>query len=213
MSFTPPSNSRNAAIRPDEGWYSCGWRLLESWLAKRERTYAQLGEAVGCSKGLISGWKNGRPVNAPFLARLEQLCGIPPEAWTWWTQDEPLEAHERPSSPPPESAPRVRRLGTTTEELWETVRGIDEDLRGEVTVSQRTVLRKARAAALTSISRLEKRQAIHEHPDADGFLEDVVQAVYDVLGPDAPEGIGSQIAARLLELQTKRADAPREAAA
>jgi transcriptional regulator with XRE-family HTH domain len=212
VSFSPPPDAKHSAIRPGEGWYSCGWRLLEAWLAERAWVYAQLGEAVGCSKALISGWKSGRPANAPYPTRLEQLCGIAPEAWTWWTQDEPLDASARPSSPPPASEKRAAKgpaldvpLGSTREELDSTIRQIDVALREGVTDGQRVQLLGKRASALMSRARLEERQAIHEHPDFTPLVEDLVLAVRSALGPDAPDGIESRIADELEALQAARA--------
>ncbi len=144
-------------------------------------------------------------------AKVQQVTGIPPEEFETWELLGPPE-QEPASEERPAFAPR--ELGTTLEELWETVAGIDSDLQSKgITVSQRTGLRKARSSALSSIARLEERQAIHEHPDYGPLVEDLVTAVVVELGPNAPDGIEARIADRLEALQVQRGVAPRKAAA
>lgn len=176
---------------------------LRDWLdARPEVSQSALAARCHVGRQRISDAVKGGAVSLHLRKALERETGIEADAW---------DADTAPASAP---AVPPRPLGSTRDELADTVSQIDAALRlGGLTPAQKGQLLGKRATVLTAISRLEQGAAIHEHPDADGFLEDVVQAVYDTLGSDAPEGLGSQIAERFLELQTRRAEAPRKAAA
>jgi hypothetical protein len=208
--FTPPPDAKRAAICPDEGWVSCGWLALERWLATESTTYKTLGEQIGCSAALIAGWKKGRSVSPAYLPRIERMCGIDPAAWTWWLQDEPLDATTRASSPPPASerraAPPVETtLGSTPDELRASASRCKALAKqAGLSPTQQAQLEGKTISALTALARLEERQAIHEHPDFSPLVEDLVLAVRSVLGPNAPDGIESRIADELERLQAAR---------
>jgi transcriptional regulator with XRE-family HTH domain len=210
--FSPPPLAVQSAVRPDgTDWYSCGWRDLDAWRTERNLTYRELADKLGCAAGGITGWKNGRPPSGLHLDRIEALARIDRDAWTWWTQDEPLDASARPSSPPPASERRAAAppaetpLGTTPDELRASASRCKALAKqAGLSPTQQAQLEGKTISALTALARLEERQAIHEHPDFAPLVEDLVLAVRSALGPDAPDGIESRIADELERLQATR---------
>jgi transcriptional regulator with XRE-family HTH domain len=210
VSFTPPTDAKRSAVCPDEGWISCGWIALERWMAIEGLTYKALGEQLGCSAPLIARWKKGGSVSPNYLPRIERLCGIDSAAWTWWLQDDPLDAGTRASSPPPASERRAApaaetTLGTTPDELRASASRCKALAKqAGLSPTQQAQLEGKTISALTALARLEERQAIADHPDFAPLVEDLVHAVRSALGPDAPDGIESRIADELERLQTAR---------
>lgn len=214
MPFTPPPEAKQSAIKPDDGWFSCGFLALDKWRTENGLVYRALAEQLGCGAGTISSWKDGRLPNSLTMPRIEALTGIPREAWTWWVDQSP-ETNEHHSSPPPsgEQPKSTGPLGSTRDELDSTIRQIDAALRGRVTEGQRVQLLGKRASALMSRARLEERQAIVDHPDFAPLVEDLVAAVRSVFGPDAPDGLEARLADELERLQAARAASPDRRAA
>lgn len=182
MSFSPPANARRSAVRPEEGWHSCGWRMLEKWLSKQGWTYRQLAEALGCSTGTIGRWKNGSACSALHLGRIEQLCSVPPEAWVWWTQDESLEAEAEDG--PADSGPRVTaaidlpELRSETEELRESVARAKLLLKHpEISVKQRLDAEGRIQVGLSTLARVREQRKLEEHPEFEAFSEMTLAAV------------------------------------
>jgi hypothetical protein len=119
-----------------------------------------------------------------------------------------------PDSDVPVAQLPLRELGATPDELRQSIREIDRDLRGPaLTAPQRTQLHRAKVAALTSLARLEERAAIHEHAEFGDLVEDLVEAVLEVLGPQAPPGLEARIADSFEARQVARATKPHRRAA
>ncbi|MDI1450014.1 hypothetical protein [Polyangium sp. 6x1] len=206
--FDAPDGARFATSCPGEGWVSVGWTRLDAW--RGTTGYRELAARLGCSPGLLTGWKQGRTPAAPYLEKLEALADIPPIAWSWWTRtgegkaplsDAPrTEAEAPPPSDAPRDAPPV--LGTTAEELRASVARLTKILQtGKLSPAQIATLEGKRITALSTLARLEQAGSIEHHPEFDGAVADLVEAVYSVI-PDP--SLGPQIADRFDALQAKR---------
>lgn len=196
--FTPPEGAKRSIRQPNEGWISCGWLAFEAWRLGNAQTYQNVADALAVTKPAISNWKAGRLPGEATRKHVELLADVPPDAWTWWVRSEGA-ADSSPESERRPSAPEaLRELGTTRDELRATVRSIDRvRAKGGLSPAQEATLLGKRTSALTALARLEERQSLEDHPDFDALLEDIIGAVVDVLGPDAPEGIEARIADQL----------------
>ncbi|MDC3959037.1 helix-turn-helix domain-containing protein [Polyangium jinanense] len=214
--FDAPDGARFATSCPGEGWGSVGWTRLDAW--RGATGYRELAARLGCSPGLLTGWKQGRTPAAPYLEKLEALADIPPIAWSWWTRtgagkaapsDAPrTEAEAPPPSDPPHDAPPV--LGTTAEELRASVARLTKILQtGKLSPAQIATLEGKRITALTALAKLEQAASIENHPEWPGVMADLVDAVFDAIDAagvvvKAEIGIGALIADRFEALQAKR---------
>jgi hypothetical protein len=201
---------------PGRGYTCLGNRLLEEWAQNEPHgvteACARLGERCGITRQLVIKWRGGGRVPPKHWGTVADVTGIPVEAWETWEllgREEPEPAsEERPVVEP--DAP----LGSTPDELRQSAARLKRlAAQPGLTPAQQAALEGKRVTALTALGRLEERQAIHDHPDAADFLDDVAQALEDVLGPDLPPGLLSRLGDRLAELQAARAAAPRKAAA
>jgi transcriptional regulator with XRE-family HTH domain len=207
-----------SADPPGRGYTCLGNRLLEEWAQAEPHgvteASARVAEGCGVSRQYVTGWRAGKPVPPKHRQAIHRVTGISIEVWETWELLGREEPEETPPSGEREADGPAAPLGTTAAELRATIQRIDAVLRKRsITPAQEGQLLGKRTTALGALARLEDRQAIEDHPDAEPFLEDVVQALLDVLGPDAPEGIGARVAERLVELQAARAATPRKAAA
>lgn len=197
-----------SADPPGRGYTCLGNRLLDEWAHGEPHGVSEASSRVaaacgGISRQLVTAWRNENKRVAPkHWTAIAGVTGIAVEVWETWellTAEEPTPAsEERP-------APAKVALNSTREELDSTIQQIDTALRGGVTDGQRVQLLGKRASALMSRARLEERQAIADHPDFAPLVEDLVLAVRDALGPDAPDGIEARIADELERRQVARA--------
>jgi transcriptional regulator with XRE-family HTH domain len=154
---------------------------------------------LGFSKALISLVQNGeRSASEQFRAKCLEAYAIPLEDW----------AREDPESITPECAVQpvsekrpARKLGTTREELWATVEEIDTELRGNsLSSTARASLIGKRSNTLGAIGRLEKAQALEDHPDFEAFRADILGAIKDAFGdlvtPDRLRVLGESMRRR-----------------
>jgi hypothetical protein len=150
---------------------------------------------LGVSKSLVSLVQNGVRVASPELrAKCLDAYSIPLADWD--VEDPESVAAEALEPPPPVSEKRpARKLGTTREELWCTVEEIDTELRGgSLSASQRASLLGKRANTLGAIARMEKAQALEDHPDFESFRADILGAMKDAFG----ESLGAEAYASAL---------------
>lgn len=164
---------------------------------------------LGFSKSLVSLVQNGeRTASDQFRAKCFEAYAIPLEDWS---VDDPESATTSDHEPPPKSEKRpARKLGTTHEELWQTVEDIDTELRdGNLSASQRASLIGKRSNTLGAIGRLEKAQALEDHPEFEAFRADIIGAIKDAFGdlvtPERLRALG--------ESMRKRGKASKKAAA
>lgn len=137
---------------------------------------------LGFSKSLVSLVQNGeRTASDQFRTKCFEAYTIPLEDWS---VDDPESATTPDHEPPPKSEKRpARKLGTTREELWQTVEDIDTELRdGNLSASQRASLIGKRSNTLGAIGRLEKAQALEDHPEFAAFMADTLGAIKDAFG-------------------------------
>lgn len=78
MTYVPPANAKECAIKPGEGWISCGWLAFEEWRKRTGKTYETTSEALSVGAGTITLWKKGRIPRADHGRRIEVLAGVPP---------------------------------------------------------------------------------------------------------------------------------------
>ncbi len=198
------------------------WEQVREWLNGRGIRHQEFADRCKIDRALLSRYLNGhrRPSSGHRLAIARETAGeFRPEAWDGplaaalerererepWEQQQPA-SDRRPVAPP-------RELGTTPDELRESIRAIERDLSAPgLTPPQRTQLHRAKVAALTALSRLEERAGIQDHPEFCDLIEDLVTAVCEELGPNAPPGIEARIAERFEHRQVERSDARRVAA-
>ncbi|MDC3962870.1 helix-turn-helix domain-containing protein [Polyangium jinanense] len=215
--FDAPDGAKFATSCPGEGWVSVGWTRLDAW--RGATGYRELAARLGCSPGLLTGWKQGRTPAAPYLEKLEALADIPPIAWSWWTRTGEGKAAPSATSrteaprteaeaPPSSDAPPV--LGTTAEELRASVARLTKILQaGKLSPAQIATLEGKRITALTALAKLEQTASIESHPEFEGVMSDLVDAVFDAIDAagvvvKAEIGIGALIADRFEALQAKR---------
>jgi transcriptional regulator with XRE-family HTH domain len=55
--------------------------LLRRWLEDSGTSQAALAERMGVFQTSVSGWVRGAQPRARFVSLLEEVAGIPPEAW------------------------------------------------------------------------------------------------------------------------------------
>lgn len=137
---------------------------------------------LGVSKALVSLVQNGeRTASEQFRAKCLEAYSIPLEDWA---REDPESVTTTPSEAQPVSEKRpARKLGTTREELWATVEDIDTELRGgNLSATQRASLIGKRSNTLGAIGRLEKAQALEDHPDFATFKADILGAIKDAFG-------------------------------
>lgn len=187
-----------------------GYRIRD-WLAEREIRHQDFADRCKIDRALLSRYLNGHRRPSPkhrHAIERETQGAFPPASW-----DEPL-ASERSDAPPAsEDRPLVdsdEPLGDTAEELRASADRLKKRARNpSLTAQQQTQAERACSIALGSLLRLEKGGAIHEHPDARGFLEDHLRAVTEVVGPE----MALRIAERVAEFQSAREPRQRKAAA
>ena len=136
---------------------------------------------LGVSKTLVSFVQNGeRTPSDQFRTACLEAYGIPLELWQQPDPECALPTQE--SAPVSEKRP-ARKLGTTREELWATVEEIDTELRGNgLSSTARASLIGKRSNTLGAIGRLEKAQALEDHPDFATFKADILGAIKDAFG-------------------------------
>lgn len=158
-----------------------------------------------CEPAPVAGRRRARaaseeelaPDSGPRLASEAQKA--PP------THEEP-EALEEVAKP----LPPARELATPVEELNRRAQLLTRHLERE-DLEPRQVAQVSNALAAVDrlmLAREKSERPIHEHPDFDGLVEDLVDAVVGELGPRAPEGIEGRIAEALEHLQAERASGP-----
>lgn len=197
--------------------------MLEGVLV-RGSSLGQLAELLECSRTLVDYWRKGaRFPGDDFRERLADKLGIPVESWDYWRIDESTpsssskpKAQSEPSAIEVEEPFEPRELGTTEEELQISLRRITDRLEGRYgrpSHAQAASLEARRVQVLRTLAGLEASRGIDSHPDFPAVLEDLVRAVVESLGPDAPDGIEGRIADRFEALQAARqGDTERRAA-
>lgn len=164
---------------------------------------------LGVSKTLVSFVQNGeRTPSDQFRTACLEAYGI---ALELWQQPDPECATVVSQEPAPASEKRpARKLGTTREELWATVEEIDTELRGNgLSSTARASLIGKRSNTLGAIGRLEKAQALEDHPDFEAFRADILGAIKVAFGDlVTPERLRA-----LSEEMRKRGKASKKAAA
>lgn len=207
MTYVPPERAKQFAIKPDEGWISCGWLAFDEWKRRAGKNYADLAAALSVAQGTITNWKQGRIPSPAHTRRIESLSGVDPEAWTWWLREDGVNANTEPT-PPSEKRPRGPRVrGTTHAELWLTLDEIDDELEdNELSGTARASLLGRKASTLDRISRLEERQKLEDHPDFEAFAEDALRAVEATLRHYGiePDGARAVFADHLERLEAER---------
>lgn len=99
-----------------------------------------------------------------------------------------------------------RELGGLEEELRLVARRLAAKLEEpEITAQAAGALSGRLMQTLKALEAHRASRPIHEHPEFDGLVEDLVEAVVEELGPKAQAGLEERIAARLEELQAARA--------
>jgi hypothetical protein len=84
---------------------------------------------------------------------------------------------------------------------------------GGVTTAQIAAYQGGQLRALGILEKLTRRREIHDHPDFDGLIEDLTDAVEEVLGPNAPTGLRARIAEAFEVRQLERLDSKTRRAA
>lgn len=201
---------------PGRGYTCVGIRLLDEWAQNEPRGVTEasqrIADACGVTRPAVAGWRTRARPAPRHWETIETLTGVLAASWESWELLGPAEVEPASEERPLEilDAP----LGSTSDELRRSVQRLERLARTPgITPAQAATAEGKRVTALTALARLEERQAIHEHPDAAAFLEDVVRAIEDTLGPDLPPGTLARLGDRLAELQGQRAAAPRKAAA
>lgn len=179
---------------------------LREWLAARNETLSSFARRAGINVGtlnhLMAGRRNATEVQE--LAIAEATGG----AIQTWTRAVPLRlVSPDPEVAPPAAAPSSppREIGSTAEELRLSLVNLARASEAPgTTPAQRAQLEGRKLAVIRELQRLQGAGGIEEHPDFEGLIEDMVQAVLDVLGPAAPPGVEERIADRLERLQAAR---------
>lgn len=233
MTFSPPPNAVQHAVRPKgDRWQCVGWIHFEQWRSKNGTPgYKALGESLGCSPALISGWKKGTPPSKVFQQRVEALAGVPPEAWSWWVADEgadaasadppsrrrpaPVATLAQPAPAPgkaPGPAPAPGRPQSVRERLEEMAHACQEAIQralsGEASAAERDQGKLARAL-LQDLARVRaelRTGSITDHPDYAELVRDLVDVIVALLGEDAPD----ELLLKVIESLDLRAAARRD---
>lgn len=216
MTQSPTPSLIQSKDPPGHGYTCRGNRLLDEWAQNEPHgvteASARIAEACGITRPLVSHWRSGKRVPPKHWQTVQRVTGVDPSEFETWELLGPAEVEPASEERPLEilDAP----LGSTSDELRRSVQRLERLARTPgITPAQAATAEGKRVTALTALARLEERQAIHEHPDAAAFLEDVVRAIEDTLGPDLPPGTLARLGDRLAELQGQRAAGPRKAAA
>lgn len=113
--------------------------------------------------------------------------------------------------------PAIRELQTAQQELRYQAQLLTRQLeREDLSPTQLAQVSNALRALHRQMAMLRDNSPIHEHAEFPALLEDIITAVVDELGPDAPEGLEGRVADRYEQLQAARlaeASAPRRRAA
>ena len=172
--------------------------LLRRWLGETDETQVSFAARAGVHPTYINHWINRRryPSQAQE-GRIEELTDgrVPRASWR---------VPEAPAEPPPPP----REIGTTMEELRRSLENLARASEAPgVTPSQRATLEGRKIALLKEFRRLEDSRPIYEHRAFAGLVDDLVEAVIEVLGPRAPDGIEAAIANAFERMQAARAGA------
>jgi hypothetical protein len=109
---------------------------------------------------------------------------------------------------PVDPLPPLRELRGPLEELRHQAQLLTRQLeRPDLTPTQLAQVSNALRALHRQMTAVREQAPIHDHEAFDGLAEDMVAAVVEELGPDAPDGIEWRIAERFEELQARRAEA------
>lgn len=203
--FQPPEKAERFLERPGEGWRCVGAEIAAQWRRDQNLNLSALvgPREWGVHSSQISLWLHSKKMPTP--PQREQIerhtkGAVPAECWLWW-----LPPEGRPTIS--EAAiPSTETLGDTLSEMRSSAGRVKALLSNtSLQAKQRAELEVKLLSALSRIAAREAATALEDHPDFEGFLEQILtalEATFERRGL-SPQGLRSVFAEELERAETR----------